>query len=222
MKISLEGILEFCNVLCNLRICHSRLFTLLNLIVKNIVRAFVPTPSVAVLLSIILRSLLSRELRNVLLVYGAVFVEEDGIHLRTLQLIKETVLHIILMTEVELLKVSGAVLKEREILLNRNALVHPGNKTVTVVSVAGEGYYIVQNLRVFLSRHSLIKEARNSLVLISAKHLRILDSAGVVSWIEVLSAIRLKVVVEEIRIYRISCNELKLKVQVIIETVRTN
>ena len=222
MKISLEGILEFCNVLCNLRICHSRLFTLLNLIVKNIVRAFVPTPSVAVLLSIILRSLLSRELRNVLLVYGAVFVEEDGIHLRTLQLIKETVLHIILMTEVELLKVSGAVLKEREVLLNRNALIHPGNKTVTVVSVARKGHYIVQNLRVFLGRHSLLKEARNSLVLISAKHLRILDSAGVVSWIEVLSAIRLKVVVEEIRIYRISCNELKLKVQVIIETVRTN
>ena len=64
------------------------------------------------------------------LVYGAVLVEEDCVHILPLKLVEKAVLHIVLVAEVELLEISGRVADELEVFLQSDTLVHPGNHAV--------------------------------------------------------------------------------------------
>ena len=222
VEVFAESVLKSLGVLGNLLVAHSGFLPLGGFLAHNVVWARIPAPAVAVLLRIVCRGFLVRNLGDVLLVDASVLVEEDCVNFRPLELVEQAVLHIVLVTEIQLLEVAGRVLDKLEVFLQGDTLVHPGDQTVAVVAVAGEGHDVVQCVLHLVGLHAFLEEGRDCLILVPAQFCRILDPGGIVGRIQMLGAVGLQVVVEEVCVHAVSSDIFEVEVEVIVEAVASH
>ena len=161
---------------------------------------------------------------DVLLVRRAVLVEEHNIQLVTLQLREELVGHIVVVhTEVELTQRHIVVAVELgEYLAQHHTLVHPRNQAVRVIRRTSEGGHIVNLLVALTLSYHLAQILRCSLVFVATHLLRVMDTTRVERGVKVLGRILSELIVVTQLVQRVTLDELKLEVQVVVETVRCN
>ena len=88
--------------------------------------------------------------------------------------------------------------------------------------MASEGHDVVQVFSRLLDGDNFLKEESDGLVLVPSEFCRILNPGGIVGWIQVLGAVGLEIVVEEVRVNAVPSEILEVQVQVIVETVATH
>ena len=150
-------------------------------------------------------------------------VENHQINLTTLNLVDNLILGVT-HTEVELCESRNIVTLGElwEHLLNSQTLVHPRHDTIRVVCSTSIGHNAVQTLQMTTLRHHLTKVAANLLILVATHLLWVVDTARVERRVKALwRALRELIVVTQ-RVDRVALDKLKLKVQVIVETVGCN
>ena len=150
-------------------------------------------------------------------------VENHQINLTTLNLVDNLILGVT-HTEVELCESRNIVTLGElwEHLLNSQTLVHPRHDTIRVVCSTGIGHNAVQTLQTTTLRHHLTKVAANLLILVATHLLWVVDTTRVERRVKALwRALRELIIITQ-WVDRVALDKLKLKVQVIVETIRSN
>ena len=157
---------------------------------------------------------------DVLFVGRTVLVEEHGIHLRAHQLVENPVFHVIVHPEIELAQVSGlAGVSQREIFVDGNALVHPADQTVGVVSVAGVGHQIVELVDFAAFGDDLFQIAGNPFVFVASELFGIADASRIEGRVEPLRRVAGEVEIGEQTVGRVAGDQLELQVRAVVVAV---
>ena len=163
---------------------------------------------------------LGRVTADVLFVGRTVLVEEHGIDLRAHQLVEHPVFHVIVHPEIELAQVSGlAGVGQREIFVDGNALVHPADQAVGVVSVAGVSHQIVELVDFAAFGDDFFQITGDSFVFVASELFGIADASRIEGRVEPLRRVAGEVEIEEQTVGRVAGDQLELQVRAVVVAV---